>query len=77
MNELERFVSFRFNYPDEIGPARAGDRAIEVAMLAKLVADPANKWSVKELADALHDYVHVANHYTVVDGPAPDGLMAC
>ena len=71
MDEVNIFLFGKFNY-DEISRARAGNREVEVKMLGELVnADAVGHWTLKELADALHEMVHVANHYVVVEGPAP------
>jgi hypothetical protein len=65
--DLEYFCMFKFDY-GQIGPARAGDREVELAMLTRLVElDTDKKWTLKQLADALHHMVHIANHYMVVD----------
>ena len=68
--DLEYLLRFKFNYNTEVGPARGGNRIVELEMLRILIeVDVEKEWTFKQLADALHQFVHVANHYTVTDRP--------
>jgi hypothetical protein len=66
MIDIETFMAGKFNYFDDIVPAKT-DPYIEARMVERLKRDPANRFSSKELVKAVHDMVHVAKHYMVTD----------
>lgn len=57
-----------FNYWDEVRPAKT-DFIIEAGMVTKLMRlNPGVSFTMAQ--SIVHEIVHEANHYTVVDGPA-------
>jgi hypothetical protein len=69
MRDVEMFLAGQFNYFADIGPAKT-DPTVELRMVKAAYSQPNNTFSFDELTRAVHDLVHVAKHYTVVDGSA-------
>ena len=66
LSEIEKFMLGKFNLFTEILPAKH-DRIHEGAMVAKLLHDPANRFSLQQLQEAVHKLVHESKHYQVID----------
>lgn len=70
MPDIETFMAGKFNYFDDIHPAKT-DPYVEAQMVQRLRLDPANRYTEDELIKAVHDLVHVSKHYMVVDAQCP------